>query len=301
MIMKTIIFGFVVAFAVSCACAQSATPPGPSWNATVKVLNEKGQPVPDAHVEISYYVRSPDQTDASEKIQGLTDANGIFTASHENTGSIDLGFQATKSGYYPTTKGHEFADFADNNPAKWNPTVTLVLKKIVNPIPMYAKRVLGGPPVLNTPVGYDLMAGDWVAPYGKGTNADILFTVRKDAAQNDYQSTVTFPNPGDGIREFHQNKIEEGSTLISPHKAPASGYQSRLVRSSANYNENRCYFLRVRSGSGKGGPFYGKIYGDFMNFTYYLNPTPNSRNIEFNPKENLIKHFRLYAERVSAP
>ena len=33
---------------------------------------------------------------------------------------------------------------------------------------------------------------------------------------------------------------------------------------------------------------YGKIYGDFMKFTYYLNPTPNSRNMEFDPKNNLL-------------
>ncbi len=299
--MKTIICFLTIVLAAICVSAQKNSAQEPTWHATVKVLDENGQPVTDDRVEVSYYVTaSPDQTDASEKIQGLTDADGIFKASHENTGSIDLGFQATKAGYYPTTKGHEFAKIKDNDSAKWNPTVTLVLKKILQPIPMCAKGVLGGPSVLDQPVGYDLTAGDWVAPYGKGTNEDILFTVHKDTAKNDYQSTVTFPNPGDGIQEFHPNKIEEGSALISPHEAPASGYQPRFVRNSTDYNENRCYFFRVRSAS-QNGPLYGKIYGDFMNFSYYLNPTPNSRNIEFNSKENLIKHFKLYAERVNAP
>jgi hypothetical protein len=45
---------------------------------------------------------------------------------------------------------------------------------------------------------------------------------------------------------------------------------------------------------------YGKIYGDFMQFRYYLNPTPNDRNIEFDPKQNLLKNLSQL-EQVSAP
>jgi hypothetical protein len=45
---------------------------------------------------------------------------------------------------------------------------------------------------------------------------------------------------------------------------------------------------------------YGKIYGDFMHFSYYLNPTPNSRNVEFDPKRNLSKNLSNM-EGVSEP
>jgi hypothetical protein len=37
-----------------------------------------------------------------------------------------------------------------------------------------------------------------------------------------------------------------------------------------------------------------------MQFTYYLNPTPNDRNIEFDPKQNLIHNLKSF-ERVTAP
>ena len=270
-----------------------------------------------AKVQIWYYVRSPDQPDAFEKLQGLTDTNGVFKASHKNTGSIDLGFQATKPGYYPTTKAHEFADFADSNPAKWNPTVTLVLKRIIHPIPMYAKlvdssprgfnRTGSGPFTLKKTAGYDLKVGDWVAPYGKGRTADIIFTryFTKQAPNNyDDKLIVSFPNPDDGIQEYSIPALDEGSTLRSPHVAPVSGYQPKLVRNSYahpgqhgkfDYNENRIYLFRVRTVLSKNGKvksaLYGKIYGDFeeMQFRYYLNPVPNDRNIEFNPKHNLLK------------
>ena len=58
----------------------------------------------------------------------------------------------------------------------WNPTVDIVLKQVIKPISMYAKRINKQPPANAKPVGYDLMVGDWVAPHGKGENTDISFT-----------------------------------------------------------------------------------------------------------------------------
>ena len=70
------------------------------------------------------------------------------------------------------------------------------------------------------------------------------------------------------------------------------------------YNPNLNYYFRVRTKVDDGGnivsAYYGKIYGDFMQFSYYLNPTPNSRNVEFDPKRNLMTHLK-FDEGVSAP
>ena len=45
---------------------------------------------------------------------------------------------------------------------------------------------------------------------------------------------------------------------------------------------------------------YGKIYGEFMNFTYYLNPTPNDPNMEFDPMRNLLTGLKD-SEKVPTP
>jgi hypothetical protein len=62
--------------------------------------------------------------------------------------------------------------------------------------------------------------------------------------------------------------------------------------SKFEYDANRIYLLRVRAVLDQSGNIvsahYGEIYGDFMQFAYYLNPTPNDRNIEFDPKQNLL-------------
>jgi len=162
---------------------------------------------------------------------------------------------------------------------------------------MYAKWVNLGMPAFDKPVGFDLTVGDWVAPYGKGQMTDIIFTGHLEKRANgasDYTLTVSFPNRGDGIQELTLTPEEKTSELRSPQQAPADGYQPQWIQSNSpelekrgatNHDENRSYFFRVRTVLDEYGnvksALYGKIYGDFMDFTYYLNPAPNDRSIEF--------------------
>jgi len=53
---------------------------------------------------------------------------------------------------------------------------------------------------------------------------------------------------------------------------------------------------------------YAKVMGDFrldarhggVGFTYYFNPTPNDRNLEFDPKQNLFP-ATIYGANVNNP
>jgi hypothetical protein len=186
---------------------------------------------------------------------------------------------------------------------------------------MYAKSVNLGMPIFEKPIGFDLMVGDWAAPYGKGMSADIIFTGHFDksaAGESDYSLTVGFPNPGDGIQEFDAPAFvqEAGhgmSGLKSPHEAPTDGYQPEWVQTDnrasgkpakTNQDLHHNYSFRIHTVMDSNGNIvsahYGKIYGDFMQFRYYLNPTPNDRNIEFDPKQNLLGGLQSF-EQVSAP
>jgi hypothetical protein len=229
-----------------------------------------------------------------------------------------LEFHAEKPGYYPFSMQYHMGFYY--KPDKWNPTQTIVLKRVINPIPMYAKHIEGGPPVFNEPVGYDFMVGDWVTPHGKGQTTDIIFTGElNQKAKNDfdYKLTISFPKLGDGIQEFSVPSYylhSQGSALRSDQKAPADGYQPQVVRTMSRHpgqgtkedmnDPNRNYFFRVRTVLDENGnvksALYGKIYGDFMQFSHYLNPTPNSRNVEFDPKRNLFKKLSDM-EGVSQP
>lgn len=300
--MKYLTYLVVATVGLSYAYAQTTNT---VWNATVTVLNEVGQPMAGAYVEIGYYIKPPSgQSEAGENIHGLTDSNGIFTASHENTGSIDLGFRASKAGYHNTVKEHEFATFRDSDPQKWNPTTTLQLKKVGKPIAMYAKQITSlKVPEFNKAIAYDLMIGDWVGSYGKGINTDLFITEKHTTPQSGYILSVSFPNHGDGIQEFTLSEWEKGSDLRSPHEAPVDGYQPELAQTETT-NPKRNFYFRVRTKLDESGNVvsarYGKIYGDLAQFTYYFNPTLNDRNVEFDPKQNLLGGLQSF-EQVTAP
>ena len=282
------------------------------WTAKVKVADEDGSPFVGANVSISYDVppAGPDQPRYAE-VKGITDANGMFSASHTDS-SLGLAITVEKSGYYATHTGHQFYYDEKNR----HPNFTLQLKKIGKPIAMYAKHLNTHVPALDNPVGFDFMAGDWVAPYGKGANTDILFSGHFDKhadGESDFTLTVSFPKVGDGIQEFTLPDAEKGSGLRSPHEAPLDGYQSQWVQTDnrkpgkpveTNRDQNRNYFFRVRTALDSNGnvqsAIYGKIYGDFMEFSYYLNPTPNSRNMEFDPSQNLVTNLP-FDEQVRQP
>jgi hypothetical protein len=304
--MKKLIYLLIVCIGTSYGCAQSTNL---IWNATIRVLDEAGQPVADSKAEMDWNVNAPDLTVTFGKSEGLTDTNGIFKTSHEANGSTDLGFGASKAGYYSTRASHEIAPLNDSDTAKWNHNVTLVLKKIWKPIPMYAKQIDSLKiPEMNKAIGYDLMVGDWIGPYGKGVNTDLFFTEKHTDPQSGYILSVSFPKPGDGIQEFDvpaliQNAVNGASDLRSSQNAPIDRYQ-REVSQTETTNPNRNFYFRVRTKLDENGnvvsAHYGKIYGDLAQFTYYFNPTPNDRNVEFDPKQNMLGGLQSF-EQVRRP
>jgi hypothetical protein len=291
-------------------CAFGQTLPTYKWTATIKVVVEDGNPIAGANVAVSYTILPP-PSDPNDRrygeIKGATDTNGVFIASHTDS-SWGLAIIVEKSGYYTTHIGHDLyqpGQFDDKTvTASRNPTIALVLKKIGKPIPMYAKRnnqmIF---PEYNKAIGYDLMVGDWVGPYGKGINADLFFTEKHTDPQSDYILSMSFPKPGDGIQEFTVPDAEKGSGLRSSHEAPVDGYQPEVSQTEMT-NPNRNFYFRVRTKLDENGNVvsarYGKIYGDLAQFTYYFNPTPNDRNIEFDPKQNLLGGLKSL-EQVSQP
>jgi hypothetical protein len=324
--MKKIICLILAIIAHGCAKAQESLLH--TWHAQIIVMDENNQPVPGAEVSITYDLpRKPNGSIAGAQITGVTDANGAFAASHHD-GTLGLLFRAQRAGYYQTAVGYEIGLLGQPiNPAKLNVAQRLVLKKIGQPIPMYARKVRVEVPKANEPIGFDLMACDWVPPYGKGSQSDFIFRVqRRWVSRRDFDSgvNVTFSNIGDGLISV-LILSDQGSQLHMQPVAPSEGYAPQLSRSlnhtpdggwTNNDKEGQNYYFRIRTvldtnGSVKSA-LYGKIYGDFtidpinskksayIFFQYYLNPEPNSRNVEFDPRKNLFKKLP-FLEEVTTP
>jgi hypothetical protein len=292
------------------------------WTATIKVVGEDGNPIVGANVSAQYDVSRPAGSDQPTfgDVKGMTDSTGTFIATHTDS-SWNLGIFAEKPGYYATHTGWQF--YFDDK--RRNPSFTLMLKRIGKPIAMYAKKEEAKVPKENEPIGFDLMAGDWVAPYGTGKTADLLFTIHRQITSPqkfDADMELTFPNVGDGIVVVPPSSGSGKGTspLLMPRSADESGYQQSLKWSYHNFTETSepasGYFLRVRTVLDSTGnvesAYYGKIQGDVrflvgskaphagIAFTYYLNPTPNDRNVEFNPKCNLLGGLP-FEEQVRLP
>lgn len=303
-------------------------PPQPNAKITGKVIDESGQPVSGAELTIDFLIGQTGSWGTRDLThQGQTGSDGTFSASDQTAGAASL--SVTKAGHYKTYGGrYLFKEKKGSQWEPWNPTVELVLKPILKPIPMVARKVeMLRIPVVGQPVGFDLMVSDWVAPHGKGSVSDLIFTLQKTFVdvEKPFEAslTITFANEGDGIQPTIAAQ-HVGSELRLPRYAPEEGYESKLVKSTSRAAVNQMivpankedlnYFFRVRTRMEDKkivSTNYGKIDRDIdfdiinsdtalLFFTYYLNPTPNDRNMEFDPKSNLLKGLKD-AETVINP
>lgn len=252
----------------------------------------------------------------------MTDTDGVFTGSETSTSGY-LAFNVTKVGYYKTTGEYQFKEQKTFRWEPWNPELKVILRKIENPVPMYARQAKIEIPVIGKDVGFDLVEYDWVVPYGKGKNSDFVFYLsRKFTAWNeqDCQLHVKLYGKYNGI-QMHTEDRQNGSVFKLNRYAPESNYVQNIQllinahngswKSNVKNTDN--YYFRIREQE-KDGKLYKAIYGkisghlDFtpinsktaiITFNYYLNPD-YTRNLEFDPKRNLFG-ILPDLERISEP
>ena len=293
-----------IAFTISCS-------EGPT--VVFQVVDDEGNPVEAAEVSAGY-TTGGGWTGTQPKThpqKGLSDQNGSFVYQGLDGTTKPIFASVSKKGYYETTFAEQTISQANDK----DRPIKLILRKIDNPVPMYARDSMLDTaieiPEKDTDIGFDLTLYDWVEPYGSGKTSDFIFNLEKQFNDwNDYESTlkITFTNVDDGILSVTEDTIY-GSKFKLPRYAPESGYKSELVLSLKNrdgrlsqISKSNSYVFRVRSTDGEGSghrkAMYGKIRGpieyDVINsdtalilMNYYLNPD-NSRNLEFDVKQNLF-------------
>jgi hypothetical protein len=175
------------------------------------------------------------------------------------------------------------------------------------------------------PVGFDFFRQDLVTPHGKGQVADVTLT-RESGPEKESGSylVMRFTNPLDGIAGPFESELH--SKFKSDYEAPQQGYlrefrfengslrifQNEQAKTSftekSTIDRTNCWFaLRLRSKVDDNGRLischYGKIVdypnagvllvkpftSSMSNLCYYINPTPNSRNLEWDTKTNLFE------------
>ena len=180
----------------------------------------------------------------------------------------------------------------------------------------------------------DLLKGEWLPPVGNGERADVEFsrlpredlgvgTNPRGVKASAYRDTMTvkFVGEGNGLVEV---ACPDGAG-IKIREAPNDGYRQdyicwkergRDLQRSSHFDKHRNFAFRIRTKCDEKGriksAYYGKIYGDIdfkkligvnveaiaaPSFCYYLNPTPNDRNLEWDMKNNMCAKPGLAARQ----
>ena len=331
-IIQTVFLGAITQQLASCQQVSEQ-----NYEIKAEVTHEDGSPMESAKLSALYLkpvsespilIGKPTPTEIS-----VTDVTGHAVLKYKSLPTPSGGVAIGKKGYYgssyPNVHWKPTGKYEDGS---WQTEIKAVLKPVKNPIPMYAHSSLGGMsgyvrlPEINTDYGYDLMLAQALPPLGGGKIADFHFRIEgkyNDMKSNDLKLTIRFSNKNDGVVEFitpqrrgMQEPHMDGSSLISNHLAPESGYVAEVTRTYAvddggnkrktDVNQQMNFYFRTRTKTSPDGRIisanYGKIYGDFdfssgnidkgfyasLGFAAcYFNPTPNDRNVEFDMKRNL--------------
>jgi hypothetical protein len=275
----------------------------PRANITIRVVDEAGIPIQGANAAIYFEM----YRDNIKSFKGLTDTNGLFSAQDETDTNVSE--VAEKEGYYKSSETHFFRALNKDQTRyePWDDVRTLTLRKIIDPKEGKKAGTRGTVPKLDEPLGFDILAGDWVNPYGQGVVSDFVFTCSNNTEENIASYTLTFPNEGDGVIEYPRDK--KGQSIFRwPYKAPLDGYLSVLKNKEIYaFDKNTTimsdyktlpqepsdiiYVFRIRTKYNADGnivsAFYGKIFGAIeinwnnrLRFGYWLNTDPTSRSLE---------------------
>ena len=173
----------------------------------------------------------------------------------------------------------------------------------------------------------DLVKGEFLPPFGKGEIADVVFSCPPQEYIGEgfngrnfraprYKNTVMAIFQGDEANGIQSVSVTNPQALLKVREAFENGYQRKLTFSESmaydlqrreGLDRGKCYCFRIRTERDEAGriksSLFGKIYGDpafLLNggdrwtqkvggiaFLYYLNPTPNNRNLEWDRKNNL--------------
>ena len=277
----------------------------------VDVADEYGKPVANADIQVlfrGYQIEQNTQALVKTNAAGALEARGWpkseFMAYVKVFSEAPYYYQSQLQAGSGTE--HEF-------------DLKLIVRKKEKPIAMYAKELKLELPEQRKEIGFDMEKGDWVKPYGKGEVADFtLMGTKVYEDREHYEASVVmgFPSDQAGMQldPFRNHEAVKMSEFKTSRTAPLDGYRHTMNFISRWHGEHRdkgsttdaTYLFRSRVQLDEEGKIVSCHYGKMIDavnvsaksnqpegnpivrFTYYFNPTPMDRNLEFDPKQNLF-------------
>ena len=139
------------------------------------IADDGGNAVADVNVNVFMGMNFRDQ---GYWIRGRTDTNGVFNVAGKTCGDA-IEIYLSQEGYYDSMKIFRFATMGaerDVKDGKWQPygeEQRIQLRHIHNPIELTQGTLFADIATTNQWIGFDMMAKDFVRPFGKGDTADF--------------------------------------------------------------------------------------------------------------------------------
>lgn len=274
---------------------------------TFHVVEPDGTPINGAEIWVSF--DDPwSSPDGYHRRKGKTNKHGLLTLSENTSGAFRYSVQ--KVGYYSFGKSpvptYAFHFIENNRWIPWNPTNTIVLKPVRNPISMYVSRQNIRLPSFDKEYWFDFEYGDLVHPYGSGKSCDLLLAYQMMTNSSSQvvgaRVELSTTNEFSGLQLFDR---DNASLFSDPYEAPFDGYTNKLVfcrvwgipgKNGTSWDPNsKGIFFRTRTVVSETEELisaqYGKLFSPFnmsfsaerrnVFFLYYFNPD-GTRNMEHN-------------------
>ena len=271
----------------------------------IKVVDELGNPVDSAYIG-GYFDDSRKGDGAGKKFELITNDNG--TCNVMGVARLFVGVRISEKGYYNSS--YRAFILRKNNKVLRN--ISVVLKKITKPIAMQARKVELVLPGLEEFYPFDCDVGDWVEPYGNGKKANIYIYYYRNCSSMFAGTWMLKMKTEDKSTGIQIAEFDEYSKFESMYLAPTSNYTNfiEFVSKSTGkkkiidtrLREKEYLIFKVQNSTNSAMYNYGKVYHPFLYgpddedrtkykiwFTYYYNPVPDDRNLEFDPQKNLIR------------
>lgn len=199
--------------------------------------------------------------------------------------------------------------------------VDISLKPKQKPIPLIAIYWDGVEPTFPYDVSastkyYDCIKADWLPPDGEGTQKDLEFSLQRYRKGRKVFAwfKIRFTNPNDGFEEIVTPYAQDMFIREAP-STPQLLNQLDFIEElhdgiPVKFPAAKQYAFRVRTQRTPSGELFSAYYGKFYDafsfnfsqeawkcgFEYYLNPTPNNRNLEYNGTSLNVPKIR--AQRI---
>lgn len=279
----------------------------------IEVRSNEGDPIEGAVIRGGWQVQDerPPFGVREQPFEGQTDERGRLMLNTRSRGF--LRYAVDHPDYYGAVTDMAFRERTLRRQETLHPKRA--------PVPMVALRDLLIPiPVKQTELGFDLVRMDWMPPHGQGLHEDVRIAgdsrFRREGTLTHYQVVIrwTFTGEDNGIQAFSVQTSDRGSRprFDADYEAPETGYQetytfedSSGIDPVSSDPSTGHYYFRIRSRRDEEGQLfalYGRLYGIVAGMgsdreavlrfdRFYLQPNPISRNMEFDPAQNIAAHY----------